>query len=337
MFHWFNKNKEYLSCSWLEYGIYFSFNGLYHCCMFSHSHENDFPVSLPNANLTYNFKDFFNKKQLIRKQQRRGIINNRCLGCFSLEKKFWIPDNKIRKIAIGTNTACNSCCIYCTTPEKRKMLNKRPDIPIFEFFKKAINKDMITPECEIEFGGGEPTLMREFEDIMNYLLDKNFKNIKIHSSGIKYSSAIERALKSDCCELVISPDSGNRELYKKIKLTDKFDEVWGNIEKYNNAQNQIKTQVQVKYIIIPKINDSEENIEEFFNQIIKYNVKLIRLDIETNWFIEHNNPKDISQILNTVKFFINKARSLNIKYCNNATLDAIKNQYRDLYSSFIQD
>lgn len=240
MFDFFSREKEYTSCKWLEYGIHFDAWGLYHCCMFSHSEANKYPVSRIKPDLTYDFKDFFKKKTSDRKNQRMGIINKRCTGCFCLENKKWERDNKIRKIAISTNTTCNAKCIYCTSEEQQNYLNKRPDIPILKFIKHLINIKQLAAGCEIEFGGGEPTIMKEFEELTQLFLENCNTIIKIHSSGIKYSETIEKALEKDRCELVISVDSGERNLYKKIKRTDSFDTVWKNISKYYKAQNMNK-------------------------------------------------------------------------------------------------
>ena len=169
MFDFFKRNKEYVSCEWLEYGIHFNMAGLFHCCMYAHSDKNDLPVSRITYNMRYNFDDFLNKKNLSRKNFRKGIIEDRCKGCYVLKKKNWNKQFKIKNMAISTNTTCNSNCIYCYTHNNKQAFNSVPDIPIYDFIEKYIKKKVITADCEVQFGGGEPVLNYEFEKILNLL------------------------------------------------------------------------------------------------------------------------------------------------------------------------
>ena len=92
------------------------------------------------------------------------------------------------------------------------------DLPIYDFLEKIINKGLVDNNCFFEFGGGEPTLHFEFEKIMNLISSKLNPQINIYSSAIKYSPVIQTAIKNRNCQVVVSLDSGNSELYKKIKI-----------------------------------------------------------------------------------------------------------------------
>ena len=75
MFDWLfkkNKNDEYVSCEWLEYGVNFGAIGIHHCCQFSHSDKNDKPVSSLNSKNQYCIREFFKQKNKVRKQHKKG-------------------------------------------------------------------------------------------------------------------------------------------------------------------------------------------------------------------------------------------------------------------------
>ncbi len=339
MFDFLKRNKEYVSCEWLEYGIHFNLSGLYHCCMYAHSNANDFPVSRLDFEMKYNFKDFLEKKNKSRKNFRKGIIEDRCKGCFELKKKNWLKQFKIKNMAISTNTSCNSNCIYCYTHNKKKYFNKIPDIPIYDFIKENIKKKIITSDCNIQFGGGEPVLNHEFEKILNLFIDKCFNNIRIHSSGIKYSLAIERSLQNDACNLVISPDSGTKELYYKIKCVDKFDDVWSNIRKYAQAQNKKKDMLHLKYIIIPNVNDRVQDIKDFIDKTKESGVNHVLIDLEMEWYKNNRTDKEkITKIFELVKYFESYARKSGLTHSHNPTIcTAINEGYHELYDSIVVD
>ena len=66
-----------------------------------------------------------------------------------------------------------------------------------------IDKGILRPGGEVSFGGGEPTIAPEFEELIKLLTASGFQNMRIHSSGIKFSPAIEEAIKKGVLNVVI--------------------------------------------------------------------------------------------------------------------------------------
>lgn len=335
VFNFLRKKREYLSCGWLEYGIHFASDGLFYCDKYAHRGSSIKPVSVLNDDNTYNFKDFYSKKAKDIKLVRKGCILDRCQGCYLMEKRVWESSKKIKYMAISTNTSCNSNCIYCYTHRFKKLYNKKPDIPVFEFIKNAINNKLIDPDCEVQIGGGEPVLNKEFDDILNLMADNNFDNIRIYSSGIEYNRAIERALKNDLLqELIISPDAGNSDLYKRIKCVDKFNEVWTNIKSYAEAQNQKKDRVRIKYIIVPSVNDKEEYIKEFVDKAKECGIRHVIIDIEMTWYKDnYKDKKKIEDIFRLIKYTKMYASEKNIKCTYNSSVCCAVEDYPVLNDS----
>ena len=92
-----------------------------------------------------------------------------------------------------------------------------------------IEKNILRPGGEVAFGGGEPTIAPEFEDLIKLLTENGFTNMRIHSSGIKYSPAIAEAIKNGVLNIVISIDSGCEKTYKKIKNVNCYKKVIENM------------------------------------------------------------------------------------------------------------
>ena len=341
MFNLSGKNQEYISCEWLESGISFTYEGIYNCCMFAHNTVAFKPVTPINKDWTYDFDSFLKEKKKFIKLHRKGKIIDRCKGCQRLEKKTWDTNFKIKQLAISTNTKCNANCIYCYTHSRKEFFNKLDDIPILNFFKKCIKDNLIDENVSILFGGGEPTINKEFEDLLSLFSQYPNCKIKIYSSGIKYSPSIEQCLNTGNCELVITPDCGDRELYKRIKGVDKFDEVWSNIQKYAAAQNENRNQVRTKYIILPTINDNEEEIKKFFNKVVEANVSYIKPEIDITAYSKIKQDKEkLVKLFKLLVFMEKYAEKLNINHgvagnmhCamegNRNLYDEIKNEYKE--------
>jgi len=328
------KPKEYISCEELEYGIHFDYSGLFHCATYFHSEANNIPVAPITGNLNENFKKLIAQKKYDKSLHKAGKIIPRCKGCFQLEKKVWKKSCKISRIAISANKKCNCDCIYCTTHRNKKILNQLPDIPIYDFLIKMLKENLIENKCEIQFGGGEPTLHYEFEKIMNLFISKPEFKMRIHTSGVKYSESIAKAITLTKCHVITSLDSGNPELYRKIKNTDGFSSVIQTISEYCEAQKYSKepTQVALKYIIIPEINDTEDFILEFLTVAKQIGCNAVRCDVENNWYKRYRNDiNKLRRILYLMKFFDTKAKEMDLwQFFNDVPISLIS-VYKDEY------
>lgn len=338
MFDFLRKNKEYVSCEWLEYGIHFSPLGIEHCCMYIPKNMDYTPISLLK-NGKYDVKDFFNKKIKTIKSHKKGILDNRCSGCFNLKKDKWVSSKKLSYMVLNLNYACNSDCCYCYTHRNKKLYNKSVDVPVLYFVEDAIKKDLLDINCEIHLGGGEPLLNKEFDDILNLLVENNFKNIKIYSSGIQYSSSVENAIKNNACKIYISVDSGTCEMYKTIKNTDKFDSVWDNIAKYASYQNvEINNAVCVKYILLPGLNDNKEEIDKFLYKVKESNSRTIVSDIERTWYKENSDNKNLLEpLIKLGKYMELFAKDNGISYIYFPSFMYAMRDNQDIYEAIEED
>ena len=334
MFEFLRKQQEYISCKWLEYGINFTHEGISNCCMYAHNDNNNETIIPLNPDNTYNYEKFIEQKKYFKEQHRQGNIIKRCENCPFLRLKKWDNDFHIKQLIINTSTRCNADCIYCFTHKDKEYFNKFKDIPIYEFIKTLKSKKIITDNISVIFGGGEPVLNSEFEKLTELFLNCKKSKIKIYSSGIQYSTVIEKCLRKGNCELVITPDSGTKELYQKIKNTDKFDDVWNNIQKYVEAQNENKTQVRTKYIIIPEVNDNESAINEFFNKVIETGVKYVKPEIEYNSYLEIKNSKEkLTHIFYLLKYMEQYCDNHKISHGVAGNMYCAQNEFHSLYDS----
>ena len=139
-------------------------------------------------------------------------------------------------------------------------------------------------------------------------------NIRVHSSGIKYSPAMARGIAEGILNVVISVDAGTPETYLKIKNVPTFDKVWENIRKYAEAQTNNKGLARTKFIIIPGVNDTVEELEKWFQLTVDAGVRWIVLDLEGGWYQWHKHevPDHVYDLLD---YGINRAKELGMIRC----------------------
>lgn len=309
-----NKPKKYLSCNWAEHGVNFYLDEIKTCCMCFNS-KRDFLPSMENKD-HFDYKKLFAIKKNFRNLFKKNSIPTACKSCAELIEKEWDNKDYISHINFDTSLKCNANCTYCFTAKKKEYFNSLPEKKLFSQIKNLLDKNLIVPGGEIMFGGGEPTINEEFESLLNLFLDKGFNYFRIHSSGIKYSKAIERCLNEGKVDLIISPDSGEKDLYEKIKRVHRFDDVWENIKKYSEAQGENKFQVKAKYILLPEINDSVEDINNFFKKIEETSVKSVNFDVEINSYLIYRVEKEkMAKLFTMLKYAEKKAEEQGLQFC----------------------
>ena len=272
--------KKLLFCHRIYEDIAFMPDSVLKCCHCTRMPY--FPPELFQNNIkTFSFYSFI--KNLERIMQSNQTENAVCNGCKFLKEQI-VPELQskeiIKFITINHFTKCNSNCVYCAIKNK----TQDPKYMLLPIIKSLFNEEMINKECVINWGGGEPVICTEFEQLTEFFREKNIHQA-INSSGVEFSQTILYGLKDCSMSIQISPDSGTYETYQKIKRQNNFDKVWENIKKYA----QYPEMLFIKYIFF-SLSANETDVREFINKCIDSNIKHIVIDCESN---TANNPESV--------------------------------------------
>ena len=318
--------QEYTSCHWLQHGLSFENDHIEMCCLCCHKGGGRLYIKENYNGKGLSWDDIFKLKEKFISDNKNGIIDPRCDGCFNLVYRGWEDDDKryINYIHFNHWTHCNSDCIYCYTSWDKINYQKRPHYKVFPMIKDLFKQKLFRPGGEITFAGGEPTILDEFEDLTNFLVkQEEVSRITVHSSGIKHSKAIENGIKSGKLSVCLSADAGTRETFKKVKRVDKFNKFWENVAKYAKAQesDNNKYNVETKFILIPEVNTTIEEIEKWLNLSVDAGVKSVVADIE-NDFCKDLRAKNLNKpefLVELGNYIIKRTKELdlNLVYYNN--------------------
>lgn len=304
---------NYKSCIWINQGINFDINSYKICCLYSGTGGGNTIIKSDYKGEPINWDDFFAQKNKIKEMHKKGLTYPKCEGCVFLEDREWNEDEDfINFINLDYWTKCNCHCSYCHTTKDKESYNSMVTYNFLPILKDMIDKNILKPGGHVSFGGGEVTLLEEFEEILNLLLDFNIGFIRIHSACMDYSKGIENGLKKGCLDLIVSVDSGTKELHKKIKQVDTYDKVWENLKNYASHQNTPYL-VKAKYIVIPGINDSKEEIVKWLEKSKSLGINSVIQEIESKWFYSTrpNIPDDVYELFDFAK---EKAEELGLEY-----------------------
>lgn len=304
---------RYKSCYWIESGINFDIDTYKICCLYSAKGGGNTIVKNNYKGEPIDWDNFFNFKKRIKDLHKSGKIYPKCEGCILLEERDWPDDHtKISMINLDYWTKCNSRCSYCHTMNNKEAYNKFKNYNFLPILKDMIKRDILRPNGHVSFGGGEVTLLKEFDKLLNIFMDYGFPLTRIHSSCIKYSRAIEKGLKNARVDLIVSIDAGSKEMHEKVKQVKSYDKVWKNLKRYaSNQRNPLA--VKVKYIVIPGLNDDKKEIELWLKKAKENGINCVLQEIESKWFYARrdNVPNEIIDFFNYTK---EKAENLGLKY-----------------------
>lgn len=308
------KEGHYYSCPWIEHGLVFFQSKLTMCCHCGHEGGGHTLIRDNFEGQKIDWDRVFYVKDIFRRFHKKGKINKSCMGCPYLIEDKWDEQRYIDNLYISHWTNCNSKCIYCYANQHPENFKENKIYSVMPYIKEMVDKGILKGGGLISFGGGEPTLLDEFEDLITYFLDNYFWGIRVHTSGLIYSQALARAINEIRAYVVVSVDSGSKETFEKIKQIPAYDKVRENIRKYALQTTFLgRYLVSAKYIIVPEINDNIEEIEKWM--MANYNAGLYTavLDIEEGWYLAHKNniPKHIYDLVEYVR---KRAKQLNMNF-----------------------
>lgn len=237
-------------------------------------------------------KDLANKifryKNLIKEE-----VPAECCNCiYRCEEKS--STDKITRIDLFYWYHCNCRCFYCSYRDETKgeySDRAREGNPlIYNTIKELYKTDRIDKSSlEVIFGGGEIGVLKEFPKLIDLFLKNDVHNIWCETSGIKHLRALDKVLERGKGGLTVAVCCGSREVYKKIKQRDKYNQVMATLKKYVKATKKHKQnpnnleRVISKFIILEGFNNNKEEIDKWLSEGIKIGLKYFEISMEFCW------------------------------------------------------
>ena len=222
-----------------------------------------------------------------------------CNGCKYLYKVKEKPKltSKVEHLSIEHHSVCNLRCTYCSEVYYG---GKRSKYDVVEFISYLSKNDDFKNCNQVVWGGGEPTLDKSFELILEAIDKKANPKLyhRVFTNSVRYSLAVEKFLKKGLIKIVTSIDSGTPETFKKIRGRPRFFNVFKNLKTYASID---PSRITVKYIF----TDGNNNIDELQNFV--KNCKLYQLQ-NCNFQISMNYKKEELEfeMLKSISFLFGK-------------------------------
>lgn len=277
------------SCQYLEGGLSFAYNAVKVCAIRHHGRGAPELIKIDKNGL--NLENLLDARNLVRQQnQQEGHPS--CQGCPNLVEGEWpAPAHPIHWLGITHYIACNLSCNYCwltwaawspRNSVKPKPIQRYQIIPVV---KEMAERDMFAPDTVIDWGGGgEPTLMPEFEWCFSFFKERGFTQW-IHTNSVRMPKCISDLQGGlEKVNILTSVDAGQAETYRQMKNSGAYQTVLENLREYKKRGAEIC----IKYIVTEE-NCSEAETSAFINDIKSLGLATLLLDIDYR-FPNPTNP-----------------------------------------------
>ena len=168
---------------------------------------------------------------------------------------------------ISITDVCNFKCGYCLPDGYQKPENKKTFLTLDEIRRIGIALSELGV-CKIRLTGGEPTVRKDFLDIVKNLKSlPGIKKVVMTTNGYNLKQIARPLIENKIDGINISIDSLDREKFKFITGMDKLEDILAGLKILQD--NNFK-KIKINAVLLKGVNDSEEDFNNW-QQFIKSN------------------------------------------------------------------
>jgi len=244
----YDQNQIVKSCSRIESGLRLAFDGVKACTFSTGAVEaplyweaDKIPPNLTKEMIVEKRRQLFER---LNDPNDNDLLCRKCTHWVEKEYKD-VRFDQLEFVNVAHFSACNLRCNYCGfTKTNNFEKEKYSALKILRQF----DANDITFEASVDFNPGEPTVMKDLDEHLDFFRKYNIR-VRLYSNGVIYSQAVYDAVKDGTITwLIISVDAGTPSTYYKTKKRNCFSDVIKNIAKYKEAESNGIGKVAAKYI-----------------------------------------------------------------------------------------
>ena len=206
-------------------------------------------------------------------------------------------------IRLSITDVCNFKCGYCLPngyqidkSDNRKFLQLEEIKRLAKVFSKL-------GVCKIRLTGGEPTVRKDFFDIIKILKNEaGIKKVVITTNGYHLDKKAKMFVDSGLNGINISIDSLDRNIFKKVTGHDRLPEILKGIK---NLQDLYFENIKINAVLLNGINSSDKDFETWAEFIKKNKVDFRYIELmQTGDNLDYFNKYHVSSKI--FKEYLNK-------------------------------
>lgn len=197
-------------------------------------------------------------KQDLHQKINTGVTSP-CDGCPFLEFREWgqINDLEIKYLSMEYHSLCNLRCTYCSDEYYG---GKQAIYDVSTTLELLAHTGALKSCSLVVWGGGEPTMGREFANIVNLISEHApTAQQRILTNSVKPSNVVKKILENNNGQVVTSIDAGSSSTFEKVRGRNRLKNVCKTLREYASINHK---KVTIKYIFTES-NYSDFEVREF--------------------------------------------------------------------------
>lgn len=216
------------------------------------------------------------------------IHNNKNECLYSLIKRLLLPFklkygyriDYPQYVWIDITNECNLRCIMC--PQSKGLKRKKMTMGM-DTFTRIIDQVCIKKPRIILHVSGEPLLNKDVFEMIRYVKDKGCKVTMFTNATLLTMEISVRILESALDNIFFSFDGCTPEIYEKIRVGAKFDQVKSQIETFLKLRSEMNAKGPIVVIEIISMKETKKNIPDFIKYWERKSVDRIGIRLAGTW------------------------------------------------------
>lgn len=294
------------TCCNIESGIFFGFDGLRSC-----SRGALVPPMLLStkemSNVEVSRLLIIDRRKKILKMLNDDQSDIACKNCLRVERKRYgdIVFSKLGHLDLQHYTMCNLRCCYCRyAVENIQYLPQYDALSILKLF----SPDDIEWNAYVDFAGGEPTLLDNLKEYLDFFARSRIRVI-MYTNSVRFHQAIYDGLMDGSIYMVTtSLDAGTPSTFQSLRGANKFLAVLETLSRYTAASIKGNSIVTVKYIFCES-NCNDDDIVGFAYTMLALRPQQVWLTFDFNPLLNKQFDYDYSKQIEAytkLYFLLNK-------------------------------
>ena len=181
-------------------------------------------------------------------------------------------------VLVDLTNVCNLSCVHCAQPLMRKSEGYQARMMSLDVFKKIADEMAQHPGSLLRIiGDGEPLIVPELSDMIEYAKTQGVKGIGITTAGFHLNEAKSRRFLEAGLDFIdFSLDAFSEETYRKIRVGSNYKRVIGNIMRFLELRAEIqgpdymgaKTKVLVNMVDQPTAHDEIPAFRQYWEPLV---------------------------------------------------------------------
>jgi len=205
-----------------------------------------------------------------------------------------------KRIKIHTNNSCNLKCSFCYYGDSSRIKEKNPSI---EELKKQLKIAKDLGALDVDFSGGESTIMPDFPELVSYATKLGFRTICVITNGLRMANAeyVKKLIKAGLNDVLFSIEGHNAKTHENLtRVVGSFNKIIKAIK--NVKKNKLRCRIN---ITVTKENYLD--LEKFANFLIPFNPDAVNFIKFNPWDVAIENARILSPKYSEIEPHLKKA------------------------------